>query len=184
MSNSINTVKEYEETYKTYFNKFYNYGKKFTSNTWLIEDSIQEVFLDIWQKQKPGQAVEFSKSYYFAAFRYTLFRKIKQVNKFEEVYDSEEPEFSAEEKIISTEISEEKRKKIQQALQSLTSRQREAIFLRFFEGLSYEEVAEVLNISVKGTYKIIARSLSSLKSKFSKSLLIDILVVYALKVSS
>lgn len=184
MDNLINTVKDYEVTYKTFFNKFYNYGKKFTIDTSLIEDSIQEVFLDIWKKRKPNQAVEFSKSYYFAAFHYTLFRKIKNKAKFENVLDYVEPEFSAEKKIISKEISEEKRKKIQQALQSLTSRQREAIFLRFYEGLSYEEVAEVLNISVKATYKIIARSLSSLKKNFRTSLLVEVLVLYVLKTKS
>ncbi|MEJ7830747.1 MAG: sigma factor-like helix-turn-helix DNA-binding protein, partial [Segetibacter sp.] len=49
------------------------------------------------------------------------------------------------------------------ALKALTPHQREAIFLRFYQTLSYEEVAETLNISVKATYKIIARSLSALK---------------------
>lgn len=184
MVDSSHISKNYELTYKTYFKKFYNYGKKFTNNTSLIEDSIQEVFLDVWQKRKTDQEAEFCKGYYFAAFRYTLFRKLKKTSKFQELDNNEEPEFSAEERIISKEISEAKSKKILKALDSLTSRQREAIFLRFYEGLSYEEVAEIMNISIKGTYKIIARSLASLKEKISKTLLTELLIIYALKAGS
>jgi RNA polymerase sigma factor (sigma-70 family) len=55
--------------------------------------------------------------------------------------------------------------KLKIAFEALTAHQREAIFLRFYQNLSYEEVAEVLNISIKATYKIMARSLSALKEK-------------------
>jgi RNA polymerase sigma factor (sigma-70 family) len=60
--------------------------------------------------------------------------------------------------------------KVQEGLKALTSRQKEAIFLRFYEGLSFEEVATVLHISVKATYKIMARSLESLRNNITLSL--------------
>lgn len=48
-------------------------------------------------------------------------------------------------------------KKISEQLQltisKLTARQKEAIFLRFYEQLSYEEIAEVMGITVKASYK-------------------------------
>jgi RNA polymerase sigma factor (sigma-70 family) len=56
---------------------------------------------------------------------------------------------------------------LQQALNTLTPRQREAIFLRFYEELSYEEIAGVLDISTKATYKIVARALLQLKRSLS-----------------
>lgn len=81
-----------------------------------------------------------------------------------------EPEFSVEQKIIAGEITNEKSLKLNKALKVLTSRQREAVFLRFYEGLSYEEVAVVLNITIKATYKILARSLSTLRNSTTLSI--------------
>ncbi|MNE93296.1 RNA polymerase sigma factor [compost metagenome] len=48
---------------------------------------------------------------------------------------------------------------------SLTNRQREAIFLRFYEDLSYEEIAELLEMNLGGTYKLIYRALDRLRDQ-------------------
>jgi RNA polymerase sigma factor (sigma-70 family) len=160
--------REYEELYKTYFKKLFNYGRKFTKDVYLLEDSIQEVFLDIWKKRQASFETESPNSYYFSSFRYILFKKIKlgaQTTPYEDQVN--EPEFTIEQKIIAGEISNEQFLKVKEGLKALTSRQREAIFLRFYEGLSFEEVATVLDITVKATYKIMARSLSVLKDNLS-----------------
>jgi RNA polymerase sigma factor (sigma-70 family) len=158
----------YEKLYVDCFKRFYNYGKKFTGDIVLIEDSIQEVFLDIWSHKQKALNIESPDSYLFSSFRYILFKKIKLANNSIAVTEANaEPEFSVEQVIISREENKETEKKLSEALRSLTSRQREAIFLRFYEGLSYEEIAVVLNITVKASYKIMARSLLNLKEKLS-----------------
>lgn len=158
----------YKEVYTGYFKKFFNYGRKFTNNHLLIEDSIQEVFLDVWHKKEKMITVDMPNSYLFSSFRYSLFKKIKQSARLQELNDwDDEPQFSIEQSIITSELNREMQQKLQSALQSLTSRQREAIFLRFYEGLSYEEVAAVLNITVKATYKIMARSIGQLKDQMA-----------------
>ena len=163
--NIINGDKRaYENLYILYFKKFYNYGRKFTPDEVLIEDSIQELFLDIWTKKEKMLRVSAPNQYFFSSFRYLLFKKIRQSRRTVHSTEfMEEPEFAVDQAIVHTEAGQELRTALQAALQALTSRQREAIFLRFYEGLSYEEVAAVLNISIKATYKIMARSLESLK---------------------
>jgi RNA polymerase sigma factor (sigma-70 family) len=164
MGNIPESDKEYEELYKTYFKKFFNYGRKFTKDVYLIEDSIQEVFLDIWNKRQRSVEINSLNSYYFSSFRYILFKKIKKAEQTSSFGDQDnEPPFTIEQRIIAGEIADEQFLKVQEGLKALTSRQREAIFLRFYEGLSFEEVATVLNITVKATYKIMARSLATLK---------------------
>jgi RNA polymerase sigma factor (sigma-70 family) len=168
----------YAALYKSYFKKFYNYGHKFTANVAIVEDSIQEVFLDVWSKKEKMLEVESTGSYFFSAFRFTLLKKIKQsyqplqLNALED-----EPQFSVEQAIIEGEINKDLQQKLQAGLNTLTSRQREAIFLRFYESLSYEEVAAVLNISVKATYKIMARSLQSLKEALNVPLKVILLLL-------
>ena len=154
----------YSRLYIEYFQKLYNYGRKFTPDEAMVQDAIQEVFLDIWIKKDKLPKISSLESYFFSSFRYTLFRKIKQAQRIIQSTDFEvEPEFSSEYLLINREVGEEVQQKLQKALESLTAHQREAIFLRFYEGMSYEEVAAILNISVKATYKIMARSLSALK---------------------
>lgn len=162
---------DYENLYKTYFKKFFNYGRKFTQDVHMVEDAIQEVFLDIWNKRQKAVEIQSPNSYYFSSFRFILFKKIKQGSQtLQLVQQEDQPEFSVEQKIIAGEITHEQFLKLHEGLKTLSSRQREAIFLRFYEGLSFEEVALVLNITVKATYKIMARSLSTLRENLALSL--------------
>jgi RNA polymerase sigma factor (sigma-70 family) len=161
----------YEKLYIDYFKKFYNYGRKFTTETFLIEDSIQDTFLDIWAKRQKSLQINSINSYFFSIFRYTLFKKLKEGRKIvsSDEFDTD-PEFSAEYILINQEADNELQVKLRAALQGLTSHQREAIFLRFYQSLSYEEVADILNISVKATYKLMARSLNVLKESMLLSI--------------
>lgn len=168
----------YADLYIFYFKKFFNYGRKFTTDIALIEDSIQEVFLDIWDKKDRWAKIDSATGYFFSSFRYTLFKKLKSAKQVSELKEWEgEPEFSVEYITIKKETADALQTNLEAALQSLTPRQREAIFLRFYEGLPYEEVAAVLGISVKATYKIMARSLLSLKDKLVLSLVNLILLL-------
>lgn len=48
-------------------------------------------------------------------------------------------------------------------LESLTARQREVLYLRFYEGLSYEEIAEVSEVKVGRVYNIVYEALSQMR---------------------
>ena len=157
----------YELFYKNYFRKFCNYGRKFTADLLLIEDSIQEVFLDIWLKQDKLLTIASPPAYFLTSFRYTLLRKMEQASRTIQTNDFGENCLFFLEPAAVESFHKEGNKKIQTALQSLTSRQKEAVFLRFYEELSYEDVAAVMNITVKACYKIIARSLASLRDNLS-----------------
>ncbi|WP_343672837.1 sigma-70 family RNA polymerase sigma factor [Chitinophaga sp.] len=160
-------IDAYSGLYKEYYKRFYNYGRKFTGNTHLIEDSIQEVFLDLWNRRDKLSHVDSPNFYLYSSFRYTLIRKIRQHEKMVFSQSAEEDyEFSSEHVIVSNELNEELQIKLRKAIKTLTGRQLEAIFLMYYEDLSYKEVASILNISVKATYKIMARSLLALKEKF------------------
>jgi RNA polymerase sigma factor (sigma-70 family) len=154
----------YAKVYRYYYPRFYNYGKKFTSNVPLVEDATQETLMDIWDKREKLPAIEFPTTYFYTSFRYVLFRKLKlQRQIVTGDIAPEEPEFSIDHFIIRSESDAALRKQLENALTTLTPRQREVIFLRFYEGLSYEEVAAILSITTKATYKIMARALVRLK---------------------
>lgn len=157
----------YAEVYRFLYKKFYNYGKKFSTVEPMIEDAVQEALLIIWEKRKSLMTIDHKTAYFYSTFRNILFTKIKQ-QQFVLPDDKilEEPDFSADQIIIERETDAELKAQLQKALANLTTRQREAIFLRFYEGLSYENVAVILGITTKATYKIMARALSGLKDQF------------------
>jgi RNA polymerase sigma factor (sigma-70 family) len=78
--------------------------------------------------------------------------------------------------MIESEHSQQMKIKLEKALDNLTNRQREAVFLRFFEELTYEEVARLMQITIKALYKIIARALENLREAFRSLLVLFMLI--------
>lgn len=56
---------------------------------------------------------------------------------------------------------------IESLLNSLTDRQREAIYLRYMQNLDYEEIAELLDMSPGSVRKLVYRAIMSLRKKSS-----------------
>ncbi|MBO9566028.1 MAG: RNA polymerase sigma factor [Niastella sp.] len=170
---AVGDKKAYSTLYLQLYERFYNYGVKFTADAAVVEDTVQEVLLSIWYDRQQLGDLSNPEAYFFAAFRNNLFRKLNTLARQLPVEMGEsEPEFARDAILINEEIDTELRQRLQKAIDTLTPRQREAIFLRFYEGLAYDEVATALGITTKATYKIMARALLELKGKMSLPIII------------
>lgn len=149
--------------YKEYFQSLYNYGMQIAHDKDLVKDSIQEVFVELWKNQKTLKKVKFIKPYLFKSLKRKIVRELKNQKKkpFEPSFQFE---ISPEIKFIEDQQEIEKRERLNQAYKRLTERQREAIFFKYYEKLSYEDTSTALKISAKATYKLVARAISLLKS--------------------
>jgi RNA polymerase sigma factor (sigma-70 family) len=164
---------EYEKVYLHLYERFYNYGFKFTQDSGLIEDTIQEVLLKLWIDRSKLALINNPAAYLFSSFRNELVRKIKNtILSSPKDLDLSPPEFGPDTIIITRQSDEQLERKLKEAIDRLSPRQREAIFLRFYEGLSYEEVSVVLGITHKATYKLMARALAELKDQMGISTLL------------
>jgi len=175
----------YARLYVFYYKRLYNYGRKFTDDLIALEDALQEALLAIWTGRQRLPQVDKPHTYLLSTFRYILFKKLRRDHKVVrlssvEAAETGDPEFGIDQLLIRRDIESALRHRLQQALQTLTSRQREAIFLRFYEGLSYEEVAAIMGISVKATYKLMSRSLLQLKETLSLPVLTILLLLRGL----
>lgn len=157
----------YSEVYIYYFKRLFNYGRKFTEEEILVEDAIQETFITLWNYRHRMHSIKSPQSYLFYTFRNTLFYKLKQEKKrsMKEETAIFEPEFNAEYLIIKEETDAVLQKELQKAIEHLPARQREAIFLRFYEELPYEQIAEIMQITVRATYKSVSKALIQLRNK-------------------
>ncbi|MBZ4188824.1 RNA polymerase sigma factor [Niabella beijingensis] len=158
----------YSDAYRQLYERFYNYGVKLVKDDGLVEDAIQEVLLLLWVNREGLRLIKNPDGYYYVLFRRALGKRVEALTKTKTIDGTEfDPEFPADVVIIKQETDQALREKLITAINTLSSRQREALFLRFYEGFSYEETAAVLGISVKATYKLMARSLLALRERVS-----------------
>jgi len=136
-----------------------------------VEDGIQEIFVRFWINREKMGAVRELKSYLFVSFRHHLLKLLARHKKLQEDIPAAPDyafalEVSAEQQRVAAEEQQEQLLLLRSAIQRLTPRQREAIFFRFYENMGYEEIAGILDISVKATYKLVARAISLLRQTY------------------
>ncbi|MDN5213172.1 sigma-70 family RNA polymerase sigma factor [Fulvivirgaceae bacterium BMA12] len=165
----------YAFIYKNHAQDLYSYGTSIANDSAFVKDCIHDLFLDLWQRRKKLADVSSIRLYLFKALRNKILKeKAKRKPLRAEVEDNYnfQFEYSSESLMIHNQFSEERRKKLRLALESLTQRQREAIFLKFYKKLSYKEVAAVVGITQKATYKLLARSIQMLRNKMISIILL------------
>jgi DNA-directed RNA polymerase specialized sigma24 family protein len=55
--------------------------------------------------------------------------------------------------------------------------QKEVIYLRYYEGLNFEDIAQSMNLSVKASYKLMGRAIATLREKIPGSLVLLIILL-------
>jgi RNA polymerase sigma factor (sigma-70 family) len=164
--------KAYTYIYREYSQALYAYGMHFTSDKGLVEDCIQDVFIKIFQNRRHLQSTDNIKLYLFIALKNKLFNIFRKDIKYSQI-DSLEPVFAAEytieDEIIENEREQFLNEKMIRMLEVLSPRQKEIIYYRFVEGLSYEEICQIMDMNYQSTQNLIQRSLKKLRTTFSQA---------------
>lgn len=165
---SFELPQNWEQLYIEYGPLLYNYGCKISSQKSLVEDCIHDVFVNLLKNPQSLKAIEHPKAYLFKSFRRLLINKLKADARTQElVWDRETYQFnielSTEAYRILEESNEEQRKRMAGAILKLSPRQREAIYLKFYENHSYEEVAGIMKIEKSALYSMMYKSLAQLR---------------------
>lgn len=152
--------------YNRYFSDLSIYASKFTKETDLIEDCIQQLFIDLWNKRKSIRIEQSIKAYLYVSLRRSVVKKIQKKEKtlsLDFKSDLYLEQKSRQEELISIETKIEESDKLKNAIKQLSARQEEAIFLKFYKKLEYPEIAAIMNIKIPATYKLISSGLQRLK---------------------
>ncbi|HSC54727.1 MAG TPA: RNA polymerase sigma factor [Phnomibacter sp.] len=154
------------ELYTRYFDRLYSYGYRLCNQRDLLEDIVQEFFLKLMRTRQNLATPDSVQAYMFHGFRMLLIDKLAQQNRRLSKENAEWIPFDMGEmhdRMADKELDRERTAKLKKALDQLTDRQREAIFLRYFEELPYPEIANMLQLSQKAAYKLIGRAMAVLK---------------------
>ncbi len=160
--------------YFHYYDLLYDYGQKHTSDKQLVEDTIQEAFINFIKHRKNIGIVKSLDAYLISTFRRLLFLDLKKQRKTILTVQLPEEHFdyfkSPDQDIYDKENLEQIHYAIKQCVGKLTPKQQEIMYLRFEKEISYEEIAGTLNITVESCYKSTYRCIQKIRSEVEKIL--------------
>lgn len=152
------------------YDLLFQYGNKFCKDRELIKDCIQDVFLEIWEKRSSISKDIPPKAYLLASLRRRLHRMIQKNRMLfldhllpDEGFDIA---FNAEHQFIQSEYDQQMASRITHMLNGLPKRQKEAIYLKFFEDMDRDEIAAIMDIHPQSVSNLLQTAFKFLKSQW------------------
>lgn len=163
-----------EKAFSLLFEKHYahlvRYGNSLSSFNEKVQDCVQDVFTDIWVYRESLDDSVVVKAYLLSSVRKRIarlherdhiFRKTTSIDSIEFLFD-----FSVEHQLIVDEETFGKVSHLNKLLNSLPARQKEALYLRYNEGLSVEQIADMLNVNYQSANNLLHRALLNLRKEW------------------
>lgn len=152
--------------YKSMYNALYNYGFYLCKNSVVVEDGINDMFLELYDKRTDLPDVTNIKYYLFTYLRRKIYKEKKLLEQHDVLGEDVETLFenSVQDYLIQLQIESDTKNRILQAINKLSPKQKQIILLRFYENVSYEEIADRMNLSVRTIYNNVYEALKSLRT--------------------
>ncbi len=143
--------------YDVFAGRMLAYGRKRAEQE-LAKDALQETFAAIWSSRNRLGETDSPKNYLFAAYRRTLARLNEKERQF---IDISEDVF-----IMSTPPNIEKEyPELTSTIDKLSPQQKEIIYLKYYEGMDYEEIAEIMRMNYQSARNLMSRAIKAIRSK-------------------
>lgn len=157
------------QLYNYFAGPLFNYGCQFCQDREMVKDCLQDFFIYLRKNRSGFKDTAFIKMYLFKAFRRRIvdyIRKHRKERKHsgEALYFQFPVELSSENVYIDNQFEEQQIRRLNDALNSLDAKEREAIYYFYFQGLGYEQIAEIFNFShVSSARRLMYRGLAQLR---------------------
>jgi RNA polymerase sigma factor (sigma-70 family) len=157
----------YEEIYRSNFYDLKHYGISICHDEAMALDAIHNLFFDLWTRKAQLGDTDNIRFYLLKGLRRLITRQLNRQRKMPYL-TLPEVEISHEARIIEDQAREETSLELKQALLQLSPRQREVVFLKFYEELSYEEIAAITSLKVRTVYNTVFQALESIRHLMSQ----------------
>lgn len=167
-----------EKAFSILFEKYYphlvRYGNSLSSFSEKVQDCVQDVFTDVWIYRQSLNETVVVKAYLLSSVRKRIarlqerdhiFKKTSSVDSIEFLFD-----FSIEQDLIADEITSIKVLRLNSLLNQLPTRQKEALYLRYHQGLTVEQIAEMLEVNYQSANNLIHRALLNLRKEWKENI--------------
>lgn len=159
----------YALIHKNLFSDLYYYLLRMLKDDELAEDILQDLFIKMWEKRCKIGPIAQVRFYFFRSARSMAINHIKKEkvrflnpNEFDTDFD-----FSPEDVMVKEEESVEAKAALLQALNTLPNRQREILYLKYYDGWSYEEISGITGIRYQSVVNHVHRAVLHLRREFT-----------------
>lgn len=147
-----------------------NFGIRVCGDAETSGEATDQVFVTIWEKHLQLDRVDNVAAYLRTFLKRKILRLLERKRKINDALlnagaDGEWMEMSYEEFIVMVQTDELLKYKLKTALEKLTFRQKQLIHLKFFEGLSYEQIAEQTQQTIKTAYNTVYDAIKILRKE-------------------
>ena len=159
-----------EVLYRRHYELLLNYGLKYCTDEEMVKDAIQDLFVKLCNSSRLS-STDYVRSYLLKSLRNILFDKLSSLKVVEDLNELSF-ELTVDDTYLAALFKDNDEelllsKKIMEAYKSLSDNQREAIYLRYIKGLSYKEVAVILDINPQSSMNLVSRALTKLRMKIA-----------------
>lgn len=158
------------DLYKSLYYELVNFGIRTCGDSELAGEAADQVFISIWEKHHKLARVDNVAAYLRTFLKRRVIRLLERKRKLDSALlhigaEGVWEEMSYEEFIIRVQTDDLIKYKLKSALEKLTFRQKQLVHLKFFEGLSYEQIAEQTQQSIKTAYNTVYDALKVLRKE-------------------
>ncbi len=161
----------FQEIYSEFIDVLFAYGSKMTHDKDLIQDSIQDLFIDLYRYKINLRQPESFEYYLFKSLKRLIHKKLKRKGRTRDFEDQDffafELTFDFEEEYIQKESENSKLIVLQEILNELSQNNRELLFYKFNSNLTYKEIGKLIGIKPDAVKKKIYRIISNLRKAYN-----------------
>lgn len=168
--------KAFETIFKTYFTSLVNYAFGLVSNMETAKDLTEDIFYYIWENRKILRISHSLKGYLFKTIHNKCLDYLKREQvKLKHIQDATPlKQLEEQENVLFASFyqpeyhDDEIDKKLEIAIDSLPEQAKKIFRMKRFDGMSYKEISNELNISENTIKKQISRSLQKIKEALKR----------------
>ncbi|WP_159022082.1 RNA polymerase sigma factor [Formosa sp. L2A11] len=159
------------ELYDRYVNILFSYGMYHSKDRGYVMDCIHDLFVDLYKYRANLSKTDNVKYYLFKSLKRKINKKYNKKNASVSLDDfdyetealNKRHSDSCEKNIIAEEHISERNMKLRNAMKTLSDKQRNVLSLRFEEEKTYEEISEIIGVSVQSARTSIYRAIKVLR---------------------
>lgn len=157
------------ELYKRLYVPLVNYAFRLCEDKERSKDAFSDLMLSFWDKREQLKQVKNVRSYLMTALKHKLFYDLNIQNKISQVSDVDAEEvLSYEDILINIQQQDELSKLLKIAFAKLTPRQAQFITMKYYDGLSYEEIAAATGVDITAVYNKVYEGIKTLRKHLPK----------------
>lgn len=164
---------------RTHYRSLYNYASRFIQDEAVIKDAIQEVFISLWQRRESASSILSLPFYLLGAVKNKVLKTLQRDSRRSEALLADgqyefASEFPVEKNIIDKQLAEENAQRLKSVISNLSARQKEIIYLKFYQQLDHGQIAALMNIGQQSVYNLLHETIQKLKKCWQAELLMTV----------